>query len=178
MTPPWLKAFRTAIETVNVPIILSLATVDRSGDPRVRSVVCRRVDEYGGLWITSDSRSAKNTELVAHPRAAASCLLLDLGLQFQFSGDAKIDQDFDRRHAVWASMKSKTKAAFMGPEPGAAKAHADHFVDHCDDEYPPESFSLIILRPSQVELLDVRPSPHLRWRWVFQSRWQIFELNP
>ena len=178
MTPPWLKAFRTAIETVKVPIILSLATVDRSGDPRVRSVVCRRVDDDGGLWMTSDARSAKNAELAAHPRAAASCLLLDLGLQFQFVGDAKIDRDYDRRQAVWKSLKGKTKATFLGPEPGAARAPADHFVEDTDDEDPPASFSLIIMRPSQVELLDVRPSPHLRWRWVFQSRWQIIELNP
>ena len=178
MTPPWLKAFRTAIETVKIPIVLSLATVDRNGDPRVRSVVCRRVDDNGALWITSDARSSKNTELKSHPRVAASCWLMDLGLQFQFAGDAKIDRDPDRRQAVWASLKGKTKATFLGPDPGTARSHADHFVTDCDDEYPPESFSLIILRPTQVELLDVRPSPHLRWRWVLQSEWQILELNP
>ena len=178
MNPPWLKSFRSAIETVNIPIVLSLATVDRGGDPRVRSVVCRRVGDDGGLWITSDARSSKNGEVIAHPRVAASCWLIDAGLQFQFNGEAKVDQDYDHRLAAWASLKGKSKAAFFGPDPGAPRASADHFVvDSCQED-PPENFSLIILRPTQVELLDVRPTPHLRWRWVFQSRWQMRELNP
>jgi pyridoxamine 5'-phosphate oxidase len=178
MSPPWLKVFRAAIERLNVPIVLSLATVDRNGDPRVRSVVCRRVDDDGGLWFTSDARSAKNTELAAHPRAAASCLLMDLGLQFQFTGDAKVDRDFDRRHAVWTSLKGKTRGTFFGPDPGAERAPADQFVESSNDEDPPESFSLIILHPSQVELLDVRTMPYFRRRWVYQARWLVRDLNP
>jgi pyridoxamine 5'-phosphate oxidase len=178
MTPPWLKPFRAAINTVNVPIILSLATVDRDGDPRVRSVVCRRVDDDGGMWITSDARSAKNKELAAHPRVAASCWLMDAGLQFQFEGDGKVDRDLDHRAAVWASLKGKTRAPFFGPDPGAERAPADQFVGASDEEDPPESFSLIILHPSQVELLDVRPTPHVRRRWVYRSQWQMLELNP
>jgi pyridoxine/pyridoxamine 5'-phosphate oxidase len=178
MSPPWLKAFRTSIERVQVPIVLSLATVDRNGDPRVRSVICRRVDDEGGLWFTSDARSAKNLELAAHPRVAACCLLMDEGLQFQFTGEAKVDRNYDRRQAVWASLKGKSRGAFFGPDPGAERAHADHFVQSSDEEETPDTFSLIILRPSQVELLDVRPTPNLRWRWVDQSGWYIRELNP
>jgi len=178
MSPPWLKWFRNGIERVNAPIALSLATVDRNGDPKVRTVICRRVDDDGGLWFTSDSRSAKNMELAAHPRVAASCLLMDAGLQFQFNGEAKVDRDYERRQAVWKSLKAKTKGTFFGPDPGAERASDDHFVESSNEEDPPDSFSLIILHPSQVELLDVSLTPYLRRRWVHHERWSVLDLNP
>jgi pyridoxamine 5'-phosphate oxidase len=178
MTTPWLELFRTAIEKMEGPILLSLATVDGNGDPQVRSVVCRRVDADGGLWITSDARSAKNAELAAHPRAAASCWVREAGLQFRFAGDVEFERDAERVGAIWGALKAETRATFLWPEPGVARAPDERFPKGGVPVVAPESFSVLVMRPVRVEMLDVRPVPHVRRRWVYESGWGVVELNP
>ena len=60
----WLETFWAALddEFGPRPHVATLATVDRAGDPRARSVVCRTVDE-SGLYFVSDARSGKNGQL-------------------------------------------------------------------------------------------------------------------
>ena len=72
------------------PIVLSLATVDADCRPHVRSVICRRSDEDGSLWITADSRSDKHAQLKEHPFAEAVIWIEKTREQFRFRGPVHI----------------------------------------------------------------------------------------
>ena len=51
------------------PRVCTLATVDKSGAPRARSVICRKVGEDGSVWFLIDGRSEKADHLKAVPQA-------------------------------------------------------------------------------------------------------------
>ena len=55
---------------VNDPEAMTLATVDASGLPDTRMVLCKRRDEHGLVFYTN-TESAKGRELAAAPKAAA-----------------------------------------------------------------------------------------------------------
>jgi Pyridoxamine 5'-phosphate oxidase len=53
----------------------------------VQSVICRRIEEGGALRVCSDARSAKNTQLRAHPAAEMVFWLPTRHEQYRFAGD-------------------------------------------------------------------------------------------
>jgi pyridoxamine 5'-phosphate oxidase len=178
MTLPWLGEFRAAMAKVDGPIVLSLATVNGGGNPRVRSVVCRRIDEHGGIWITSDARSAKNLDVLAHPKVAAACWIREAGVQFRFTGEAEIVRDGDDLKRVWEELKPETKVTFFWPAPGEARGPDATFETQCNGSEMAREFSVIVVRPSEVEALEVEVTPHRRRRWVLEGEWRVIELNP
>ncbi|HWP40650.1 MAG TPA: pyridoxamine 5'-phosphate oxidase family protein, partial [Tepidisphaeraceae bacterium] len=57
----WLDELGNSLrrEFGHSPRLMVLATVDRSGSPHARVVVCRRIDEEGRLYVATDARSEK-----------------------------------------------------------------------------------------------------------------------
>ena len=163
---------------VDGPIVLSLATVDGRGNPRVRSVVCRRIDERGGIWITSDARSAKNADVLAHLKIAVACWIREAGVQFRFTGEAEIIRDRDELKRVWEGLKPETRVTFFWPAPGDARGPDATFETQCNVSEVAGEFSVIVVRPSEVDVLEVEVTPHRRRRWVLNEQWRDFELNP
>lgn len=178
---PWLKPWRAAISAeAGRPAVLALATVDAAGDPQVRSVVCRRIDEFGRIWITSDSRSAKHQEIQRHPRVAAVAWLPSSRVQFRFRASIETLDPADRqRIELWQTLSPETRATFFWLTPGEPRTAADDaFVRSSDAARPPESFEVLVLRPRMVELLDLNLHPHRRLRWSELEGWTAIELNP
>lgn len=183
METPWLQPFRAAAERESGrPIILSLATVDEAGDPQVRSVVCRRVDDGGVFWIASDARSTKHRQLATHPRAAAVAWFAETREQFRFSGSVQIlgsSSDSSERVDLWRTLSPETRATFFWPDPGEPRTAAgDAFPRTSDAAEPPPSFQLLMLRPNTVDHLALTSHPHRRRRWTWDGDWAVRELNP
>lgn len=184
MEVPWLEAFRSAAvrEAAGRPIVLALATVDEAGDPQVRSVVCRRVDDQGAIWITSDARSAKHRQIANHGRAAAVAWFPAPREQFRFSGPVQMldaSSGSPGRTILWQSLSPETRATFLWPAPGAPRtAPDDAFARTNDDAAPPASFEGLILRPDLAEHLVLSTHPHRRLRWTFNRQWNVQEINP
>jgi pyridoxamine 5'-phosphate oxidase len=183
MEIPWLEPFRSAAaREAGRPIILALATVDEAGDPQVRSVVCRRVDDQGTLWIASDARSAKHHEIASHRRVAAVAWFPAPREQFRFSGLVQIldhSSDSPDRANLWQSLSPETRATFLWPAPGAPRtASDDAFARASDDAAPAPSFEIGVLRPDVTEHLVLSTHPHRRRRWTFEHQWRVQEINP
>src|SRR5215213_3847478 len=68
------------------PRVCTLATVDKAGLPRARSVVCRRVGPDGAIWLASDARSEKNEHVKASPQAEVVFWLPTRREQFRVQG--------------------------------------------------------------------------------------------
>jgi len=181
MSVPWITLLRRATDAEGYkPMIIGLATVDASGSPQVRSVVCRRVADDGSLWMTSDSRSAKNAQLTANSRGSAVYWAAASRQQFRFSGSVEIRASADdpERNRIWQDMNPETRATFYWPSPGSARAPESEFVVTGEGDLAPETFTVLVLETTTVEYLDVSVSPHLRRRWFKRSEWEGQDVNP
>jgi len=118
----WLREARERSGQRN-PDAMTLATVDASGAPRARMVLCRGFDaERGQLVFYTNRESAKGRELAAHPIATAVFHWDALARQARIDGpvrlapDAMSDAYFAGRPrasqiAAWASRQSEPVAS-------------------------------------------------------------------
>jgi pyridoxamine 5'-phosphate oxidase len=111
----WLAEARTA--EINDPEAMALATVDASGMPDARMVLCKRADAEGLVFFTN-IESAKGQELAATAKAAALFHWKSLRRQARFRGavamlDEAAADDYFRTRArqsrigAWASQQSR-----------------------------------------------------------------------
>ena len=178
----WLTDLRRTIGKAGSasPMIVTLASIDPTGLPRARSVVCRRLDDDGRAWIVSDARSDKNRQLRHTPHAEAVYWSPTTRDQFRVYGDVELLADGEPRLRLWKDLTDAARAPFVWPEPGAPRV-ADSAAFRAAvlaTEPPPDSFNVIVLTPQVVEHLDLNPHPHRRRRWRRDVGWRCDELNP
>ena len=119
----WLDAALSAADErddVPEPTALSVATVDPTGTPDVRTVLMRFFDERGPGFVTNLG-SAKSQQLQANPRAAASLTWPAIYRAIRFRGTAgPVARDeveayfatrpYGARLSAWASDQSRPAA--------------------------------------------------------------------
>jgi pyridoxamine 5'-phosphate oxidase len=174
----WLAILKESLasEWENPPIIAALATVDSTGNPHVRHVVCRRIDGDGNVTITSDARSAKNQHILHNPHAELAIWLPQKRQQFRIAGSISIEQ---RRDEIWRDLSDSTRATFFWPTPAEPLNRKEVFADAVPASVnPPPSFEVLLLAPNQVEQLELEGHPHRRRRWRRAADWTEEELNP
>jgi len=102
---------------INDPDAITLATVDASGMPDARAMLCKQVDERGFVFYTN-GESAKGGEIAANPKAAILFHWKSLRRQVRARGslaklsDAESDAYFASRPRLsrigaWASQQSR-----------------------------------------------------------------------
>jgi pyridoxamine 5'-phosphate oxidase len=181
----WLVELSAALGAVqrNAPLIATLATVDWQGRPRARSVVCRRLADDGSVWIASDARSDKNVHAKEGKLGELVVWLPQPRQQFRLFGSLQVLDVTDptgARLRMWQDLTDGSRALFFWPTPGASlDANPAAFPRGMPPETaPPESFEVLILRPTQVERLRLQPHPHERTRWSAEGDWAAEALNP
>lgn len=90
LTLRWLQDALQRYEThgdVVEPSALYLATADSSGQPNLRVVLMRFLDEFGPGWV-SDTRSIKARDIAENPKVCASLVWMPLSRQIHFTGTA------------------------------------------------------------------------------------------
>jgi pyridoxamine 5'-phosphate oxidase len=88
----WLAEAETA--EPNDPTAMSLATVDAAGNPSVRMVLLKGLDERGFAFYTN-FESRKGQELLAQPRAALCFHWKSLRKQVRIEGPVEIVSDVE-----------------------------------------------------------------------------------
>jgi pyridoxamine 5'-phosphate oxidase len=178
----WISELRliVAAEYHARRVIATLATVDADGNPRARSVIVRRIEpESGALWITSDARSRKIADLKAHPSSELVFWMFNERLQFRLLGNVEIIRTGAVREEIWRELGDASRAMFLWPTPGEPRRAGDVFAQTLGaDEPVHESFALLVLRPREVEALELNDTPHLRRRWLKANDWQVERINP
>ena len=166
------------------PHVATLATVDRGGSPRARTVVCRRVADEGTLYVASDARSEKNEHVKANPQAEVVFWLHTLREQYRVLGSARVGGPTPNdqvRAELWRAMSDAARALFLWPSPGVRRVEsAEAFPQAVPaDAAVPSNFELIVVRPRRVEHLQLSVHPHRRRRWMLAGKWSAAaELNP
>jgi pyridoxamine 5'-phosphate oxidase len=143
---------------VNDPDAMTLASVDASGLPDARIVLCNGIDERGLVFFTN-SESAKGLELAAAPRAAAVFHWKSLRRQVRLRGaitrtsEAEADAYFVTRARVsrigaWASQQSRPLESRAELE-AAVAAYRQKFGE--GDIPRPPHWGGYRLTPAQIE---------------------------
>jgi PPOX class probable FMN-dependent enzyme len=180
----WLNELRTALndEFGDKPKVMILATVDRSGAPHARSLICRRIDEEGRLFAATDSRSEKSSQLQGDRRAELVFWMPTLRMQFRISGETKViafPQDEPLRKEIWREMSDESRSLFFWPTPGVAADTDDAFAEAVSaDVPPPRAFEILIIEPKQVDRLALDAHPHRRRLWRIDTNWTGVDVNP
>jgi len=175
------EADRRAVvrDDVPEPRALSVATVDASGAPNVRTVLMRFFDERGPGFVTSLD-SSKGVELRGNPRAAAALTWPAMFRAIRFRG---VVEQVDRQEVAaywasrpWASRISAWASRQSQPAMGRAALeesydrYAAQFPDHGDpaDVPVPDFWGGFRLRAAEVEFWAGRRN-RLHDRMVFTA---------
>ncbi len=180
----WLEELRAAVgrEYADAPTTCTLATRGPDGWPRARTMVCREIDDAGGVWFNTDARSAKAEQLEGRPQVAACFWLPDERVQFRLMGVCRVMSpatDPEACEASWQGGSGRMRSLFLWPTPGAKREADEAFVETVSAEAPvPDSFRLLCLSPAEVDRLDLGSHPHRRKRWLASDGWRGVEVNP
>jgi pyridoxamine 5'-phosphate oxidase len=181
---PWLPILRSALdaEYADRPRIATLATIDFDRQPRARTVILRRIDDDGTLWIASDAHSDKNAHLRNRDDAELVLYLPASREQFRIFGRCRIigrGDDEPVRLQFWQSLSDTARAMFLWPTIGQPVIENQTVPTAVPKTTPmPDNFELIALRPEQVQHLTTTSIPHRRTRYRRFSAWQPESINP
>lgn len=184
----WVRWYdEAAAAGVAEPNAMTIATVDRDGNPDARVVLARGADERGFVFY-SNTLSTKGRQLTDRPVASAVFAWLDLHRQVRVRGtvtrvdDAESDAYFASRPrgsqiGAWASPQSQPLAD-RGELERLVNAQTSAFDGR--DVPRPEFWGGWILRPSAMEFWQGRPSRlHDRFRYErSDDHWTITRLAP
>jgi pyridoxamine 5'-phosphate oxidase len=159
------------------PSALSVATVDASGQPDVRTVLVRLVAPRGIAFFTGLD-SAKGRQLRENPRVAAGFTWPSMFRAVRLRGlavpvdPAEVSGYFSSRPwasriSAWASPQSRPVNSRDQLE-GSYAEHAARFPDHGrpDDVPVPPRWGGFWVEPFSVEFWAGRPNRlHDRWLW-------------
>jgi len=181
----WVEELSKALvdEFADSPHVCTLATIDKNGAPRVRSVICRKISPDGSVWVISDARSEKNEHLKVSPHAEICFWLPGRREQFRVGGSMKVwsaTSNEPGRMELWKSINDATRAMYFWPSPGAKRIDPPESFPLAVDasKPPPVSFEVLILRPRRVVHLQLSVHPHRRRRWMLAGNWSAAEVNP
>ena len=140
------------------PEAMSLATVDESNIPQVRTVLLKKLDENGAVFFTN-SRSTKGQNIAHNAQVALLLYWRTLDRQVRINGiaapipEAESDAYFASRSRIsqegaWASQQSQTMTDFSVLQESVAKVQA-RFAGQ-DVPRPPHWFGYRVV-PERIE---------------------------
>jgi pyridoxamine 5'-phosphate oxidase len=166
---------------------MTLATVDKDGQPSTRTVLLKTVDERGFIFFTN-YESRKGRELAENPKAALTFFWSDLERQVCVAGTvtklpvAESEKYFHSRPrgsriGAWASKQS---------EPVPDRAFLEAKWRELEKQFPnggplPPHWGGFILAPARIEFWQGRPSRlHDRFSYTRQpdGQWKVERLSP
>jgi PPOX class probable FMN-dependent enzyme len=191
-SPHWRSLIERALgEAAGDPAAyhVQVATVTPGGRPANRTVVFRGfIAGTDWLCFVTDVRSQKARHVRNQPWGEVCWYLAASRQQFRLAGelalvtgdetDAALQQ---ARQAAWTALSDRTRRQFFWPEPLLPRARPAAFeVAAPDGAQPPATFCLLVLRPTQVDHLDVGSYPHRRtvYRLQASGQWSQETVNP
>jgi pyridoxamine 5'-phosphate oxidase len=170
------------------PRAMALATAAPGGEPSVRMVLLRGLDERGFVFFTN-RESQKGTELIANPRAAV-CLYWDR-LERQLRANGPVEMLGEEESAAYFATRppGSRLAAWASPQSQVVpdRSWLDARYAETAERFPTEDVPLppfwggYLLRPETIELWHNRPDrlhDRLRYSRLPDGSWLLQRLAP
>ena len=161
-----------------------LATLSSDGSPSNRTVVFRgMVAGTDALKVITDTRSEKVQELRRNPLCEISWYFANTREQFRIKARAEIctrSTSLERSES-WNKLSEQAKTQFFWPTPGQVCDPQQNPAQPLTNDFsqPPDSFSLLILKPFSVDHLQLKGSPQIRRLSVLEDAvWKAVAVNP
>ncbi|HEY9230437.1 MAG TPA: pyridoxamine 5'-phosphate oxidase [Gemmatimonadaceae bacterium] len=181
------EVLKTPRELLPEPTAFALGTVDAEGQPSVRIVLLKGVDERGFVFYTN-FESRKGRELLATRRAALCFHWQHLELQVRVEGDVETVSDAEAD----AYFASRARGSQIGAWASAQSRPMENPTDLVDrvaeierrfagGAVPrPPHWSGFLVRPRRIEFWKGMPSRlHVRELYVRdESAWSVQRLYP
>jgi pyridoxamine 5'-phosphate oxidase len=169
------------------PTAMMLATVGDDGQPSLRVVLLKSVDERGFVFYTN-YESRKGRELLAHPQAALSFHWQPLERQVRIEGDAEpvAPEEADAYFATRARLSQIGAWASRQSRPLASDAELDERVGEMEARFAggavprPPHWSGFRIVPRRIEFWRNRAF-RLHERLVYErdgESWRVTRLYP
>jgi hypothetical protein len=147
----------------------TLATVSDEG-PRLRTVVLREADQATGtLRFHCDRRSAKATELAAHPACALCTYDGPSKIQIRIEGRAILHTDDAQAEAAWAGSRPMSRVCYgADPAPGTTLPAGDAYSLPHEDEAVTlgrPHFCAVRIEARRLDFLYLDRRGHRRAAW-------------
>ena len=166
---------------------MMLATVDDAGQPHLRTLLLKGMDDRGFVFFTN-YQSAKGRQLQSHPQAAMTFWWHDLERQVRIEGSVEriSDDESDAyyqsrplgsRLGAWASPQSQVIASRDVLEQNLEQLQ-QRYADQAPER--PAHWGGFRLKPQLIEFWQGRPSrlhDRLSYR-LLESAWQRERLAP
>jgi pyridoxamine 5'-phosphate oxidase len=169
------------------PNAIQLATVDAAGEPSVRTVLVKALDERGIVFYTSYD-SAKAADLAARPRASAVFAWLAMERQVRLSGPVEKVSRAETEAYFASRPRGSQLGAWSSPQSTVvgSRAELEALVQATDRRFAdgpvpaPPNWGGYLLRPDVVEFWQGRADRlHDRLRYRFDgSSWVTERLAP
>lgn len=181
----WFQDARTA--GILEPNAMTLATVDESGQPTVRTVLLKYFDEHGFVFFTNyESRKARNIE--ANPKAAALLPWIGLNRQVSIQGNVRriskaesfkyfSSRPRESQIGAWVSDQSKAISSRGLLEQKLAEMKRKFGEGHIP---LPTFWGGYQIVPQRIEFWQGRPHRlHDRFEYLLtEDNWTIQRLQP
>lgn len=182
----WFEEYRASNQ--QDPNIMTLATVDASGQPWARTVLLKSYDERGFVFYTNYG-SHKGQQLEKTPQACLHFLWLNQERQIQIHGQVeKISREESAAYFHSRPQQSQLGAwASKQSQPLANRAQLDQqFAEveqrFADTQIPlPEFWGGFLVKPTRIEFWQGGANRlHDRVEYCLDNnaQWQIQRLNP
>jgi pyridoxamine 5'-phosphate oxidase len=189
---PWRSLLARAIyknRSLAYSRYFQLATVRENGYPANRTVVFRGfLEDSDQIKIITDSRSQKVEQITQQSWAEICWYFPETREQFRLSGQLTLvgvgHPDLglqEARQRTWQEISDAARVQFAWPDPREAREEDADFSPPLPDPLQPlDNFCLLLLKPVEVDHLELRGDPQNRWLYQQNSagEWLKEAVNP
>ncbi len=185
MKPEWLEGLEQSLaKHLHIPssIFAQLATVDLDNRPANRTVVFRSFASEK-LVFTTRQDAEKVSQVLNNPWVELCWYFTESREQYRILGKCQVidvssvEMQETREH-VWQTLSDSSKQTFTWPASGKPLESLESYQKRTPDNLP-DQFVLLVLEPRQVDILDLRSTPHQRNIYSLTNKdWVVQAVNP
>jgi pyridoxamine 5'-phosphate oxidase len=188
---PWRSSLARALHrnrSLAYSRYAQLATVRANGQPANRTIVFRGfLEDTNQLQFVTDDRSEKTAQIQQNSWGEVCWYFPTTREQFRLLGTLQLINETQpnielkqARQKIWQQLSDAARLQFAWAHPGKPRDPADAFQPAAPDASTPlPNFCLLLLKPLQVDHLELRGDPQNRWLYRYiEEDWQVESINP